>query len=117
MKSWPDTRILNLLGIQLPIIQAPMARCVSTEMVIAVSNAGALGSLPCAALSGDQIRAAVATIRKQSSRPVSLSFFCHHISAPDHYRELLWRQRLAAYYTELGARSASASRCSRPRHV
>jgi nitronate monooxygenase len=102
MKSWPDTRILNLLGIQLPIIQAPMARCVSTEMVIAVSNAGALGSLPCAALSGDQIRAAVATIRKQSSRPVSLSFFCHHISAPDHYRELLWRQRLAAYYTELG---------------
>lgn len=101
MNSWPDTRILNLLDIQLPIIQAPMAGAVSTEMVIAVSNAGGLGSLPCAILGGDQIRAAVAAIRQQCSRPINLAFFCHQASEPDRERELLWKQRLAACYSEL----------------
>jgi IMP dehydrogenase/GMP reductase len=50
MNSWPDSRILELLGIQVPIIQAPMAGAVLSEMVIAVSEAGGLGSLPCAML-------------------------------------------------------------------
>ena len=53
---WPDQRILDLLGIELPIIQAPMAGSVSSEMVIAVSEAGGLGSLPCAMLAPDQAR-------------------------------------------------------------
>ena len=47
---WPDRRILDLLGIELPIIQAPMAGPVSSAMVIAVSEAGGLGSLPFAML-------------------------------------------------------------------
>ena len=37
---WPDQRILDLFGIELPIIQAPMAGLVFSEMVIAVSEAG-----------------------------------------------------------------------------
>ena len=41
---WPDQRIQNLLGIELPIIQAPMAGAGASEMVIAVSEAGGLGS-------------------------------------------------------------------------
>jgi nitronate monooxygenase len=41
---WPDHRIENLFGIELPIIQAPMASCVFSEMVVAVSEAGGLGS-------------------------------------------------------------------------
>ena len=45
---WPDNRILELFGIELPIIQAPMTGCVFSEMVVAVSEAGGLGSLPCA---------------------------------------------------------------------
>src|SRR6266403_2178968 len=45
---WPNDRILKLFGIELPIIQAPMATCVFSEMVVAVSEAGGLGSLPCA---------------------------------------------------------------------
>ena len=44
---WPNNRILELFGIQLPIIQAPMAGSVLSEMVVAVSEAGGLGSLPC----------------------------------------------------------------------
>jgi len=53
---WPDHRILDLFGIDIPIIQAPMAGSVLTDMVVAVSEAGGLGSLPCALLSVEQAR-------------------------------------------------------------
>ena len=38
----------QLLGIDLPIIQAPMAGAQGHALAAAVSNAGGLGSLPCA---------------------------------------------------------------------
>ena len=57
MNPWPDHRIQELLGIELPIIQAPMAGANLSPMAIAVSEAGGLGSLPCAMLSADQMRA------------------------------------------------------------
>ena len=40
----------TLLGIEMPIIQAPMAGVQGSALAIAVSNAGGLGSLPCAML-------------------------------------------------------------------
>ena len=40
----------ELFDIQLPIIQAPMAGAQGSALAVAVSNAGALGSLPCAML-------------------------------------------------------------------
>ncbi len=45
---WPDTRLRDLFGIDVPIVQAPMAGPVFSDMVIAVAEAGGLGSLPCA---------------------------------------------------------------------
>jgi len=102
MDPWPDSRILDLLGIQLPIIQAPMAGSVLSDMVIAVSEAGGLGSLPCAMLSPDQMRAELITIRQRTSRPINVNFFCHHSPQVDERRETAWRQRLASYYVELG---------------
>jgi NAD(P)H-dependent flavin oxidoreductase YrpB (nitropropane dioxygenase family) len=48
--GWPDRRLLDLLGIELPIIQAPMAGATSGGMLTAVAAAGGLGSLPCATL-------------------------------------------------------------------
>jgi nitronate monooxygenase len=77
MKAWPDRRILDLFGIELPIVQAPMAGATTPEMVIAVSEAGGLGSLPTAQYSLDQARDAIATIRKGTARPINLNFFCH----------------------------------------
>ena len=47
---WPRTDLLDLLGITHPIIQAPMSGFGGPALVAAVSNAGALGSLSCAAL-------------------------------------------------------------------
>ena len=51
---WPDTRLLELFGIELPIVQAPMANATAVDMAVAVANAGGLGSFPCAALTDDK---------------------------------------------------------------
>jgi nitronate monooxygenase len=42
MNGWHDRRILDLFGIDLPILQAPMAGVSTPEMAIAVSEAGRL---------------------------------------------------------------------------
>jgi nitronate monooxygenase len=99
---WPDTRILDLFHIDLPIIQAPMAGANLSEMVVAVSEAGGLGSLPCALLSPEEARRELETIRRQTSRPINVNFFCHTPPRLDPNREARWRERLRRYYVELG---------------
>lgn len=103
MSTWPDTRIIDLLGIELPIIQAPMAGATGTAMVIAASEAGALGSMPAAALSIEQLREALTTIRQSSTKPLNVNFFCHQPPAPDAERDRQWKNLLEPYYRELGA--------------
>lgn len=103
MSTWPDTRIIDLLGIELPIIQAPMAVGTTTAMVIEASKAGALGSLPAAALSLEQLREALAAIREASPRPINVNFFCHQPPEADEARDRRWKALLEPYYRELGA--------------
>ena len=102
MSTWPDQRILDLFGIELPIVLAPMAGPGTTELVIAVSEAGGLGSLPCAQLNLEQTRDALKLIRSRTSKPFNLNFFCHSSPLPEPEREAFWRERLAPYYAELG---------------
>lgn len=90
----------QLLGIELPLIQAPMAGVQDSALAIAVSNAGGLGSLPCAMLGPDALRAELGKLRAQTPRPYNVNFFCHRPPAPDATREALWRQSLAHYYRE-----------------
>ncbi len=97
-----DRRILDLFGIEHPIIQAPMAGAQDSAMAIAVSNAGGLGSLPCALLSHEQIRREVQTIRQQTDKPFNLNFFCHTPPPDDPDAETRWIARLASYRQELG---------------
>jgi nitronate monooxygenase len=102
MHDWPDRRIQDLLGIELPIIQAPMAGSVQSDMVIAVAEAGGLGSLPCALLTPEQVRTELGTIRQRTSRPIHVNFFSHLAPRIDPDVERAWRSRLAGYYIELG---------------
>src|SRR5262245_54749583 len=76
-EMWPRTDLLDLLGITHPIIQAPMSGFSGPALVAAVSNAGALGSLPCATLATQAARDQVEEIRRASSRPFNLNFFVH----------------------------------------
>lgn len=90
----------ELLGIELPIIQAPMAGLQGSAMAVAVSNAGALGSLPCAMLSLDAIRTELATIKAGTNKPFNVNFFCHTPPMPSAEREAAWREVLTPYYQE-----------------
>jgi nitronate monooxygenase len=99
---WPDNRLRNLFGIELPIIQAPMAGVAFSDMVSAVSEAGGLGSLPCALLTAEQIVEEVKLIRQKTARPINLNFFCHQAPRVDAGREIAWRRRLERYFVELG---------------
>jgi nitronate monooxygenase len=99
----PDhARLLTMLGIELPIIQAPMAGATTPEMVIAVSEAGGLGSLPSAMYTADELRQALDRVRSGTSRPINVNFFCHAEAPADALRQSNWRKRLAPYYAEAG---------------
>lgn len=92
----------QLFAIDLPIIQAPMAGSQGSALAIAVSNAGGLGSLPCATLRPDAIRDELQAITAATSRPYNVNFFVHQQPQPDPAREEAWRKVLAPYYAELG---------------
>jgi nitronate monooxygenase len=96
------TAFLDRIGVELPIIQAPMAGVQGSSLAIAVSNAGGLGSLPCAMLTREQIRTEVAAIRAGTGGPFNLNFFCHQQPESDSVREATWRAALLPYYEELG---------------
>ena len=98
---WPDRRLLDLLGIELPIVQAPMAGATDAAMAVAVSESGGLGSLPCALLTPEKARAAIATIRRRTRRPLNVNFFCHAAPEPNPERDAIWKSRLAPYHQEL----------------
>jgi nitronate monooxygenase len=97
----------ELLGIELPIIQAPMAGVQGNALAVAVSNAGGLGSLPCAMLSPEALRKELVAITSQSDRPFNVNFFCHTPPQPNAEREAAWRKLLAPYYQEFGIDLAS----------
>ena len=97
----------TLLGTELPIIQAPMAGVQGSALAVAVSNAGGLGSLPCAMLGADAMHEELTTIRAQTTRPYNVNFFCHTPPVPDDAREAAWRAALAPYYAELGIDAAN----------
>jgi len=99
---WPNDTAINLLGMSLPIIQAPMAGASGLDMAIAVSRAGGLASLPCAMLNIVTIVEQIKLFRESAPGPLNVNFFCHGVEIADEARTALWHSRLARYYTELG---------------
>ena len=97
-----------------PVIQAPMAGVQGSAMAIAVSNAGGLGSLPCAMLSVDALRKELAAIKAATDKPFNVNFFCHTAPMPDPAREAAWASSLTPFYRALdiepAAQAATASR-------
>ncbi len=98
-----------LLGVELPIIQAPMAGSQGSALAVAVSNAGGLGSLPCALLSLDAMRVELTAIKAGTARPFNVNFFCHAPPTPNVEREVNWRKALWPYYKEFGINPAATA--------
>jgi len=98
--SWPNNRLTQLLGIDYPLIQAPMAGGVTTpELVAAVSNAGGLGSLGAGYMKPEAIRQAIAAIRQRTDRPFAVNLF---VSEPvkEEAQRVIAANRLLAPYRE-----------------
>lgn len=92
----------SLLDIELPIIQGPMAGSQGVALAVAVSNAGGLGSLPCALLTPESLRDSLVSLRTATSRPYNVNFFCHAEPTPDPDRHARWVRALRPYADELG---------------
>ena len=99
--------LLDVLGTELPIIQAPMAGSQVGALTVAVANAGGLGSLPCAMLTVETMRTELAAIRGGTDKPYNVNFFCHRPPAPSAQREAAWRKALAPYFADYGIDAAS----------
>ncbi|GAB1267063.1 nitronate monooxygenase [Aurantivibrio infirmus] len=92
----------DLLNIELPIIQAPMAGAQNHALTVAVSNAGGLGSLPAALLSAEALTDEIGAITKLTSKPFNLNFFCHAEPGDNSEKIKAWKQSLDHYYQDLG---------------
>jgi len=99
---WTNTPLADLLGLTVPIVQAPMAGSGTPELAAAVSNAGGLGSIGCGRTDAGEIPGVIAAMRAATNRPFNLNFFAHRAPAaePEVRRRAL--ARLAPYYAELG---------------
>lgn len=84
-----------------------MAGVQGSTLAIAVSNAGGLGSLPCAMLSPETLRSELETLRFGTAKPYNVNFFCHIPPVVEPEKEIIWRQTLMPYYKELGIDSRS----------
>lgn len=95
--------LLTLLGIDKPIIQAPMAGTSTPELAAAVSNAGGLGSLGVGAMNADGARKAIQATRALTSKPFNVNVFCHQPSQPDKAADRAWAEWLAGAFAQYDA--------------
>lgn len=100
--NWQDRRLIDLFGIEHPILQAPMAGVTSPQMAIAASEAGALGAIAGAMLTLDGLRQEFQLVKQGTARPFNVNFFVHRPPTADAARDAAWRRKLAGYYGELG---------------
>ena len=112
--SWKSNKLTEILGIQVPIIQAPMAGSTTPELAAAVSNVGGLGSLGCAFMSPDQFADQCATVRGATNGAYNVNFFTHEEPGQDSVRGEKMRDALKPYYDEFGLGEVPAAVPSAP---
>ncbi|XSG83131.1 MAG: NAD(P)H-dependent flavin oxidoreductase [Methyloligella sp. ZOD6] len=95
--------LLQRLGLELPIIQAPMAGTATPKMAAAVSEAGGLGSVGLASATPEEAKKMMAAIRASSNRPFNVNLFCHRPATADPARESAWLERMRPTFESLGA--------------
>lgn len=93
-------RLCDLLGIDVPILQAPMAGHQDADLALAVAGAGGLGALPCATLDEAGIQRELERFRAASAAAVNVNFFCHEAPRRDAAGEAAWTESLKRYYAE-----------------
>jgi len=97
------THLMKRLGIELPILQAPMAGVSTPELAAAVSNAGALGAIAVGATDPAGARAMIAATRAATDRPFNVNVFVHPPAQPDAAREAAWLEAFGPIFRAFGA--------------
>jgi nitronate monooxygenase len=110
MTSSPRAGLLDLLEIDLPLVQAPMAGISTPAMAAAVANAGALGSIGVGATDAAGARRMIAAVRERSARSLNVNVFCHRPAVADAAIEAAWIERLRPELARLGARPPAGLR-------
>src|ERR1700761_1843374 len=95
--------LLDLLGIDLPLIQAPMAGVSSPAMAAAVSEAGALGSIGVGNTDAASAQRTIEAVRQRSSRSLNVNVFCHQPARLDPAVASAWIQHLRPSFQRFGA--------------
>ncbi len=98
------TGVTELVDLSIPVIQAPMAGGGDTvELVAAVSNAGALGSIGAAYLTPDEIVERGKAVRAKTSRPFGINLFAP-LPSPSADADCVNRalEAVTPYFEELG---------------
>lgn len=108
---------LDRLGIDLPIIQAPMAGVATPQLAAAVCNAGGLGSLGIGPSPVEQARQMIEQTRALTDKPFNINLFCHAPAQPDAAREAAWLQHLAPLFAEVGVPLPGTIRAGYPSFV
>lgn len=95
--------LIKRLGLDHPIIQAPMAGVSTPAMAVAVSNAGALGSIAVGAAGASAAGAMMAEVRAGTARAFNVNLFVHTRPRRDAATESAWREALAPLFAQFGA--------------
>lgn len=106
---FPQTALSKMLGIEVPIIQAPMAGVgITAELIAGVSNAGGLGSFAGAMLAPDAIRQGIADVRARTAKPFGVNLFVLERPKPDAEKVRAALELLRPIREELGLPPAEA---------
>lgn len=105
-----QSAFLSRLGMDVPIIQAPMAGVSTPQMAAAVSNAGGLGSLGLGASTIEDARQALQDAASLTNRALNANVFCHAPALRDEGKEAQWLAKLSPHFARFGAAPPSGLR-------
>lgn len=97
------SELFRRIGVEIPIVQAPMAGVSTPAMAAAVTNAGALGSVALGAIDAAAAARAIEAARRRTDGPFAVNVFCHRPAMHDRAREQAWLVALKPAFARFGA--------------
>ena len=102
--------LLKQIGVDLPVIQAPMAGTSTPELAASVSNAGGLGSIAVGATDAAGARVMIESTRRLTGKPFNVNVFCHAPARADREREAALLDALKPVFERFDAAPPAAIR-------
>lgn len=100
--------IVQRIGLQLPVIQAPMAGTSTPALAAAVTNAGALGSISVGAVDAQKAGEMITATKALTDGPFNVNVFTHQPAKADPARERGWTQALRPLFAAYDAEPPAA---------